>query len=57
MRPGTKRDVKTSLSHRYREGSALLYSLRSTYNAVEVVYGGVWYGTGRQHVSLLRRAY
>ena len=33
---------------------ALLYSLRLTYNAIEVVYGGVWYGTGQQPVSLLR---
>ncbi len=43
-----------SLFHRYREGPALLYSLRLAYNAVEVVDGGVWYGIGQQHVSLLR---
>jgi len=35
-----QREFKTSLFHRYHEGSALLYSLRLTYNAVEVVYVG-----------------
>jgi hypothetical protein len=35
-------------------GRALLYSLRLPYNSVKVVYDGVWYGTGQQHVSLLR---
>jgi hypothetical protein len=36
-----------------REGPALLYPLRLTYNLVEVVYGGVWHGTGQQRMSLL----
>jgi len=54
---GTVSNVPNIADHQwplYREGPALLYSLRLTYNAIEVVYGGVWYGTGQQHVSLLR---